>query len=597
MADGAKLEGLPGESLRKRYERRVESMRQRRLPLEQLYQALSDNYAPLRYRRPGDLQASQTGMNGQASRFSKHADIYNSTPKIVYRTLASGLHAGLSSPSRPWFRLLTSDREMVEFGPVKSWLGAVEDSMRRIFARSNTYRALPFLYGEWGLFGTMAALVFDDPQTVIRIEPMTCGSYWLAENRYGRVDTLARERMMTVRQILQEFERERIPQSIINAAKSGRLEQAHAVVHMVTPGDYGTGAPFSSCYWLKSSDKPDEFLAERSFASDPLLTARWEEVPGDVYGTDCPGITALSPVKQLQKEEDNIARVNEIRANPPLQAPISLANTGLTTVPGEVNYVVDTTSAGGIRSIYDFRPDDGGLRQSKQDLVNEVRQAFYYDLFLLLTNDERNQRATAEEIRALYGEKVVGLGPVLEQGNPMLSKLIERTFAIGVARSEPVWRGVLDGDPLFPEPPEELRSGDVEIEVEFISTLQQAQRQGALESIERFMSFAGNLAAASQDPGVMDKVDLDQALDEYGAALYVPPEVVRSDEEVEAIREGRAQTQQMQQMAAMAPALKDAAGAAASLATARAEPGSLLEGALSGAAATGAPGGAPGVPA
>ena len=562
-ADGGII--MQDESLRKRYERRLKSAKDARQPLEPLYQQLSDNFAPMRYIGPG-VQPQD--------RYRQHARIYNSTPKIVARTLASGLHAGLSSASRPWFRLLTPDRDMVEFGPVKRWVGAVEEVMRRVFAKSNVYQALPSLYAEWGVFGTLAGLVFEDPENVIRIEPMTAGTYWLSENRYGRLDTLFRERTMTARQIWQEFDHDRIPKSVINALRSGRIDQRFQVTHVVTPSEVEQhGAPFASCYWMTGSDQPDVLLAERAFRSDPILTARWDWIAGQAYGADAPGISSLPAAKQLQKEEINIARGNELRNNPPLQAPASLAKTGLSLLPGEVTYVPDTGANAGVRSIYEHRLDDQGTRVAKQDLEHELKQAFYYDLFLLLTNDERNQRATAEEIRALYDEKVTGLGPVIEQGNPMLAKLIDRTFAIMVDQSLPIWAGVQSGIPLLPPPPRELEG--MALDVDFISPLAQAQRAGSLGNIERFVSFVGNLAAV--DPGVIDKADLDQAVDEYGSALYVPAGMVREDEAVAAIRDTRQQMQNMQQMAAMAPAAKQGADALKAAAGAVPEDGSVLE--------------------
>ncbi len=471
----------------------------------------------------------------------------------------------------------------MEFGPVKTWLGQVEAVMRRIFARSNVYQALPFLYNEWGLFGTMAGLVFEDPETVIRIEPMTAGTYWLAENRYGRIDTLMRERRMTARQIWQEFDHDKIPVEVKNCLSNGRLEQEFVVSHVITPRDElgDSGMAFKSCYWMQG--RGEGLLAERGFVSDPLLTARWDWVSGDVYGADSPGISGLSAAKQLQREQINLASVNEKNTDPPMQAPASLMTTGLSLMRGEVNYVADTSTAG-IRSVYDFRHDATGTVNAIGQLQAELKQLFYYDLFLMLSYDERKQRATAEEIRALYDEKVSGLGPVLEQANPMLSKLIDRTFDICVGRSQAIWNGVQDGEPLFPMPPEELR--DQQLDVDFISPLQQAQRSGALQSIERFATFVGQLAAAAQDPSVLDKVDLDQVVDIYGDALSVDAEAVRDDDQVAAIRGDRVKQQQMQQTAAMAPALAQGAKAVRDLGETKADPESVLA-SLSGALAGG----------
>src|SRR3546814_6537830 len=81
---------------------------------------------------------------------------------------------------------------------------------------------------------------------------------------------------------------------------------------------------------------------------------------------------------------------------------------------------------------------------------------------------------------------------LLEQANAMLRLLHARVFGIMVRRSQPIWAGVLAGEPLLPPPPENLLEQD--IEPEFISALQQAQRAQQLQGIERSASFAGAMA-------------------------------------------------------------------------------------------------------
>src|SRR3546814_18568400 len=96
---------------------------------------------------------------------------------------------------------------------------------------------------------------------------------------------------------------------------------------------------------------------------------------------------------------------------------------------------------------------------------------------------------------------------LLEQANAMLRVLHARVFGIMVRRSQPIWAGVLAGEPLLPPPPENLLEQD--IEPEFISALQQAQRAQQLQGNERFASFAGAMAQFLGKPP--EKFDADQA--------------------------------------------------------------------------------------
>jgi len=125
------------------------------------------------------------------------------------------------------------------------------------------------------------------------------------------------------------------------------------------------------------------------------------------------------------------------------------------------------------------------------------------------------------------------LGPVLERlHSELLDPLIDRTFNIMVRNN------------LVPEPPEAL-SG-MELKVEYISVMAQAQRAIGTGAIERLAGFVGNMAAAK--PDVLDKLDADQSVDEYAEMLGVPPKIVVSDDNVQKIRQERQEMIQQQQM-------------------------------------------------
>jgi len=148
---------------------------------------------------------------------------------------------------------------------------------------------------------------------------------------------------------------------------------------------------------------------------------------------------------------------------------------------------------------------------------------------------------TATEINARREEKMAMLGPVVERVDyEGLDPIIERVFGIMLRQSMPIWAGIVEGEPLLPEPPEEI--GNTVVEADYISILAQAQKASAVTGLERIASTIGNLSAAF--PEVRDKFDADQWVDEYGEAIGVVPTVIRGDEEVAAIREQRAQHQQ-----------------------------------------------------
>ena len=116
--------------------------------------------------------------------------IVDPTATMANRVLSSGMMSGITSPSRPWFKLATPDPDMMDFGPVKMWLDDVQNKMNEMFNRSNLYQSLPILYGQLGTFGTSAMAVVEDSHSIIRTYPFPIGSYYLSNNDRLIVDKL-----------------------------------------------------------------------------------------------------------------------------------------------------------------------------------------------------------------------------------------------------------------------------------------------------------------------------------------------------------------------------------------------------------------------
>ena len=488
----------------------------------------------------------------------------NNTPLRAARTLAAGMMAGLTSPARPWFRLTTPDPALAEYGPVKEWLWIVEQRKRAILSKSNVYRVLPTMYGELGVFGVTAAVGLEDEEDSIRLQPWEVGSYWGAQDARLRIDTGYRLIKMTVRQLVQEFGYANCSNRVQAMFQNQQWEQWIDVYQAIEPNDerlVGRAGPKSmkirSVYWEKGGDK-DKLLGQRGFEDSPLLMPRWIAEGANVYG-DSPAMDALGDAKALQFEERRKAQSLDKLVNPPMSAPTSLRNQRVSLLPGDVTYVDVNQTQAGYRPVYEIKPDIQWQNESISQIEDRINSAMYADLFLMLANSDRRQ-ITAREVEERHEEKLLQLGPVLERMNDeLLDPLIDRVFGIMVRRSKPFWDGLIDGIPPIPKPPEELAGMDLKIE--YISILAQAQKQVGIQAADRLIGFAGALVQMKQDPSVLDKIDTDQMLDDYNEMLGGSPLALLSDDKVAELRAGRAQQAQMQQMAAMAPAMNQAAGA------------------------------------
>lgn len=471
--------------------------------------------------------------------------IYDSTGTRALRTLSAGMMSGMTSPARPWFRLAIPDTDLMEYAPVKLWLNEVTKRMRDVFARSNTYRSLSSIYEELGLFGTGASIVVPDFKHVIRHQTLTAGEYCIATDNRREVCTLYREWDMTVSQIVREFGLEKCSTTVKNLYNQGGkgLDTWITVVHAIEPRydrDYSKrdnlNMPFKSCYFEKGGDGI-KLLRESGFKQFPALVPRWATTGNDVYGY-APAMEAIGDVKQLQHEQLRKAEAIDYMTKPPLVLPTSLMNQQVNRYPGGVMYA-DQGNNQSIRTAFEVNLDLNALREDIMDVRQRINAAFFADLFLMLANDNRSG-TTAREIAERHEEKLLMLGPVLERlHNEMLDPLIDITFT-----------NLLEGG-LLPPPPDELQGMD--LKVEFVSTLAQAQRAVGVQSIDRLIGTVG--AIAGLRPDVVDKLDTDQIIDAYADSLGVDPTLIVADDKVAIIRQERAQAAQAQQQAEAMPAM------------------------------------------
>lgn len=477
----------------------------------------------------------------------KHNHIYDSTATRALRVLAAGMMSGMTSPARPWFRLAIQDTDMMEFEPVKVWLDDVSKLMREIFSRSNTYRSLHMVYEELGAFGTAATIIRPDFNDVVRHYPLTIGEYALSASARGEIDTIYREVPMTVAQVVEEFGIENVSKSVKNQYDRNNLDQWITVMHAIEPRkdkerSYGKrdskNMPFKSCYF-ELAGEGDQMLSESGFNFFPVLAPRWSVAGGDIYGNG-PAMEALGDIRQLQHEQLRKAQGIDFQTKPPLQMPVSMKGMEYDTLPGGISWVDPSQPNGAIKSAFEVNLNLQHLLMDIQDVRDRIKGTFYADLFMMMANDTRSG-ITATEVAERHEEKLLMLGPVLERlHNEMLSPMVENTFTMMLEAG------------ILPPPPKELQGMDLNIE--FVSTLAQAQRAIGVGAIDRLLGTVGSIA--TMKPDVLDKLNADQIVDTYADMLGVDPNLIVGDENVAMIRQQRADAQQkaeqQQQMAMMA---------------------------------------------
>ncbi len=516
---------MKNETLKEQLTKQLGMLEQERTTFEPHWRELSDFIIP----RGSRFLTSEANRGDR-----RNNKIVDPTATMANRTLSSGMMSGITSPARPWFKLATPDPEMMDYGPVKLWLETVQNRMNDMFNKSNLYQSLPIIYSSLGTFGTGALAVLEDDEDVIRTMPFPVGSYYIANSPRLSVDTCFRKFSMTVRQLVREFGLNNVSSSTKSAFENGTYEKWVDVVHAVYPNmNRETGKmnaknkAFRSVYFEVGGDN-DKVLRESGYDEFPIMAPRWEVNGEDVYGSSCPGMIALGQVKALQLEQRRKAQQIDKQTNPPMIGPTSLKTQRVSLLPGDITYVDQVTGAEGLRPAYMVNPNLGDLLGDIQDTRQLINSAYFVDLFMMLQN-VNTRSMPVEAVIEMKEEKLLMLGPVLERLNDeFLDPLIDRAFSM-MARKN-----------MLPPPPDVMQG--MPLRIEYISVMAQAQKAIGLSSLERFVGFVGNLASAK--PEALDKLDVDQAIDNYAVMSGVSPTVVVPQEQAQQTRNDRAQQQQ-----------------------------------------------------
>ena len=519
------------------------------------WRELAEYFLPRRYR-----WIITPNMMSRGSPINQH--IIDDTGTFAARNLSAGLLSGKCSPTSDWLKLKINHLDDTQTSPISLWLAECKRLMYLVFAESNFYNAMATFFYDLVIFGTAVMLIYEDFDNVINCYNPCAGEYYIDINGKYRPVVMYREFTMTIDAVVSEFGYDACTAATRQAYDlpdgSGRTREI-IVAHAIEPNDDGknfgipSSFPIRECYWewggstspQSGQQMPPAFLRKRGYHEQCAIIGRWDLVSNDAYGRS-PAMDALGDQKQLQLETRRKAQAIDKMVNPPLVADVQLKNQPASLMPGGMTYVSGFAQTGkaAIASIYDTKFPINEITEDLAEVRQRIEKVFFNDLFQVISQYETRSNITATEIDARRAEAMIMIGPVLERiDNEVLKPAIER-----------VW-GVMSRAGVFPPAPPEIRGR--EINIEFVSMLAQAQEASQAGSIERLFGMAGNLVGVV--PEAMDNIDVDFGLDKYASLLKIDPRIIRSPDQLQAIRMKREQANQQAQQAEIAEKL--AAGA------------------------------------
>ena len=462
--------------------------------------------------------------------YVKSKKIIDSTPLIALRNFSSGMMSGATSPTNRWFKTVFTNADLANDYYLKNWCSNQEELTRKILYSSNFYQCLPEIYKQLGVFGFCAVGMEPDYDNVVNFKVLPLGSYYYARNSKGKIDTFCRVYMETAKNIVEKYG-DSCPLEIVEVAKENPLKQ-YELIHFVEKNKYYRIKHLSSKYAKYVSavilSSKNEFLSLKGFSKFPYVVFESSNPSDSDYPNDCPGVNALADVKQLMMMVKEYAKAVKKIVCPTYKGPASLKNKKLADVPGA--YIEEDENGRGISPVYEVNPRVLELKQEKDELKQTIKEHFYFVLFAMILNTAERGR-TATEVNELKEEKMVLLSPLLEQIHCALREILTWIY------DEQIRVGIIE--------PLKKQYQNCRFQIEFISSLAQAQKVSNISSMERFTTFVSNIANAI-DPVLKSKLNGEKIIEDYATFANISPTQIVPSDEIEKIRNEMKNSQNQQ---------------------------------------------------
>lgn len=483
-------------------------------------------------------------------------NIVDSTATLAMQICASGLWTGLTSPSRPWFKLDVGLPWIQLDEDGKEWLEDTEQRLYTVLSQSNFYNTMAQAFQDVSTFGTAPVIIYEDHEDAIRCYLPCAGEYYLDVGSRLSVDTLYREFTLNVSQIIEMFNVDNCPVEVVSLWNEGggSLTNEFVVAMSIEPNfpiqarknrDQYYPVPsffeFREVYWLRGI-KASKPLSMKGFHERPFMAARWSVVSNDAYGRG-PGMDALPDTKQLQLETRRKAEFIDKLVRPPMIADAEMKNEPSSILPGNITYVNMAGGKKGFVPAFEVQP--AAMAPMMQDITavqQRIDKCFFVDIFMAISRMEGVQPRNELELTKRDLERLQVLGPFITLFETEFARpAIQRILAIMERRR------------MLKPMPQSLRS--VPLKINYTSIMKQAQSSAEAVGMKDFMATAGGISSAAQAAGLpnpLRTVNWDKTLRKYGDVSNFPSELFFTDEEVQQHDQEaatRAQQQQAMQQA------------------------------------------------
>ena len=481
--------------------------------------------------------------NERARGDKRNLQIFDATAIHALELLASSLQGMLTSSANRWFSLRYKEDQLNDIDEAKEWLEDVTDKMYTAFARSNFQQEIFEAYHDLITFGTACMMIEGDEDQILRFSTRHIKELYIQENDKGFIDTVYRRFKIPVHAAVEKFGLENLSLETGKLFKKEPFEKIE-LVHVARPRTIYNenkldkkNMPFQSIYFEFGSG---HIIDIGGFKELPYVVPRYLKASTEIYGRS-PAMNALPDVKVLNKMVETAMKAAAKQVDPPLLVPDDSMLSPIRMSAGSLNYY-RSGSRDRIEPLNIGQATTVTLNQENQRR-EAIQKTFHIDQ--LMISSQRSMTAT--EVIQRNEEKMRILGPALSRlQSELLQPMILRVFNIMLRNK------------LFQVAPEVL--ANQEIDIEYVSPMALAQRSQELQSLVRGLELFTQIG---QIAPVQDYIDENGLVKQIINLLGLPAKMIKSDAQVQQVREQRAaaqaQAMQMQQAMQEAQMAKDAA--------------------------------------
>jgi len=531
--------------------KRFNYLKRRRSVHEKAWQDITDLMMPYR----GDITTQKT----QGKR--RVRGVFDTTAMNAADSFVNFIKGAIIPSGNDWVRLRAKP-PFTDILEVRQVLDYVAERILGALADSNFYKESSSFLRDFAVLGNATLHVRESTPQLgkknetfggLIFESIPIGHMWWQVGNMGRPDFLIRQITMTAIDAFRFFGGEAGPDVERKLGMNdpmGEVSFLHCVFEnedfipngIISPenrkfvGVYISGAGDSS----GGGGSSTTIVRKTAYDTCPYIVARWMVVDGEEYGRGR-GHLARADAMGINELRRQILIAVGKDLNPPLMiehdtvVELDITPNGLMVTRPPVKMGPQY-----LKSDSDYAAADMIARLDR----DQIKKAFLGDIL----DEPETQPRSAEESR--------------QRQNRALARLSASADTVNYEFLDPLIQSVIDIMHRGGALPEldflQQMAPDAEFEIVYQSPFFTAQRQGGVNRVQAFMERRLALFEVTQDPVYLDDINSSEVANYDARVSDIPAQIIRSQEEVSAIRNARAEQQmiqnrmaQMEQLAGM----------------------------------------------